>query len=313
VLVAVSGGADSTALAILLASAKVGPLALAHVRHGFRPAAAGEELARASTLSRRLGVPLHRIELVPPAGFRAGAKVPEAWAREQRYARLVALARELGLPVIATGHHARDRRETQLLQLLRGGGLRALAGMSERRRLASGTWLWRPLLDVEPEELRALLREQSIDWVEDASNADLRLARNRVRHRLLPELARIGDPLLQRADELARLAQRALARTERACEALLPPAKDEASAAREAGPLRLPLATVRALPPILRRELLECAARRLLATPLRARAPELRSVGDWLATSTRGGRRSIGALGLRRSGRWLELGTNAEE
>ncbi len=163
VLVAVSGGADSTALAILLASAKVGPLALAHVRHGFRPEAAGEELARASTLSRRLGTPLHVIELVPPARWRAGQKIPEAWAREQRYARLAALARELGLPIVATGHHARDRRETQLLQLLRGGGLRALAGMSAARRLGDGTWLWRPLLDHEPEELRAALRELGVD------------------------------------------------------------------------------------------------------------------------------------------------------
>ncbi len=125
-----------------------------------------------------------------------------------------------------------------------------------------------------------------------------------MRHRLAPELTRRDDPLLRRADELARLAQRALARIEGACEALLP---SSASTELQRGPLRLSLASVRALPAILRRELLDCAARRVLSAPLRARASELRSVGEWLATSTRGGRRAIGALGLRRTGRWLEL------
>src|ERR1043165_6133387 len=105
VLAAVSGGAASCALALLLSEAKVRPLHLAHVQHGFRPAAADQECALLQKLSRRLDVPLHVLRIEPPPRFVPGAKVPEAAARDARYRRLLALARELALPVVAVAHH----------------------------------------------------------------------------------------------------------------------------------------------------------------------------------------------------------------
>jgi tRNA(Ile)-lysidine synthase len=301
VLAAVSGGADSSALALLLARSSARPLVLAHVRHGFRPGAAAAELAQVKELARRLAAPLHVVELEPPREWRPGGRIPEAAARARRYAALAEVARRSGLPVVATAHHACDRRETQLLHLLRGGGLRALAGMAGVRRFA-GLWLWRPLLDLEPEELRESLRASGWSWIEDESNLDLRLARNRVRHVLVPELRRRGDPLLERADRLARLARRALDRIEALLSGRLAPAPADAPAR---GTI-LPLATARSLAPVLVRELLECAARRVLPdAALRARRRELLDVAEWLRAPDPRGRRSIGSLTVRRWRRWL--------
>jgi tRNA(Ile)-lysidine synthase len=301
-LLAISGGADSTALALLLAGAKPGPVELAHVRHGLRPDAAGHEAAHALDLSRRLGIPLHVVDLVPPPGFRPGAKIPEAWARAERYRELAALARRRGLATIVTGHHAEDRRETQLLHVLRGGGLRALAGMPAEREI-DGVRIWRPLLDREPGELRALLRERSIAWCEDASNRDLRLARNRLRHVLVPELRRRGDPLLLRADRLAGLAAALLARIGEACERRL----DEARPSARARCRLLPIERARKLGPTLLRELLGRAAARLGIPVPRARRGELLEVVRWLADARGRGERRLGELGLQRSRDWLAL------
>src|SRR5262245_28431479 len=113
VVVAVSAGADSTALALLLAEAKVGPLHLAHVQHGFRPDAAAHEVAAVRELARRIGAPLHLLPAAPPPAWRRGEKIPEAAAREARRRRLAALAREVGARVVAVAHHARDQVETQ--------------------------------------------------------------------------------------------------------------------------------------------------------------------------------------------------------
>ncbi len=302
VVVAVSGGADSTALSIVLADAGVGPLTLAHVRHGFRPDAAAHELAQLRELSLRVAAPLELLESAPPSGWRLGDKIPEAWARERRYGELVALARRIGAATVATAHHAGDRRETQLLHVLRGGGLRALAGMAKRRDVG-GVTLWRPLLDREPEELRALLRAHGVGWIEDASNADLRLARNRVRHRLLPELHRRDDPFLARADSIARLARRALDRIAVVIDRLFESAVEPPVRERR---LLLPFETARRAGAALVRELLEGAARRVVPTAfLRARRRELEELARWLLLPRSRGRRSLGSLDVERSRGWI--------
>jgi tRNA(Ile)-lysidine synthetase-like protein len=133
------------------------------------------------------GVALH-VETLDPATRRAGQSM-EMWAREQRYAAFARASARFTSPTpgggaILTAHHRDDAVETFYLRLWRGTGLAGLAGIPFRR--ADG--VTRPLLPVDRAALRAWLRALGTPWREDASNADARIARNWVRHKLLPPL-----------------------------------------------------------------------------------------------------------------------------
>jgi tRNA(Ile)-lysidine synthase len=198
-LVAVSGGPDSTAL--LAALAELAPerglrLAAAHVDHGLRGPESAADRERAARLAHALGVPFcwRQAAVAPGPGV-------EARARRARYAALEALARETGAARIVTGHTRDDQVETVLLRLLRGAGRSGLAGMRACRGL-----LWRPLLAVTRADVRRFLAERGLDFAVDRSNADLRHVRNRVRRLLVPWLEAEFNPRL--GPELAALAAR---------------------------------------------------------------------------------------------------------
>ncbi len=183
-LVALSGGLDSSVLLDLAGRyarrANLDISAL-HVDHGLAPDSA-QWVAHSEALAARLGVPctVHRVDGRPPAG----ASV-EAWAREQRYAALAALARHDTL--VITAHHRDDQCETVLQRVLEGAGPHGLVGMRDLRRLGAGH-LGRPLLEVERAALRGHAKVAGLSWVEDASNQDRRFRRNRLRHEMLPRL-----------------------------------------------------------------------------------------------------------------------------
>ncbi|WP_178116685.1 tRNA lysidine(34) synthetase TilS [Pseudomonas sp. L-22-4S-12] len=190
--VALSGGLDSTVLLHLLVRLReresLPALGAIHVHHGLQ-AAADAWPAHCRQLCAALGVPL-RVEYVQ---VEAGASLERA-AREARYA---AFARHLGAgELLLTGQHRDDQAETLLFRLLRGAGVRGLAGMPARRALGRGQLL-RPLLGVSRAELQAYAEQQGLRWVEDPSNADSRLARNFLRHEVLPPLARHWPQALQ--------------------------------------------------------------------------------------------------------------------
>ena len=160
-------------------------LACAHVHHGLRAEAeADAEFVR--RLAERMAVPfcLERVTVrrgPPWEGL-------EAEARHARYAALEARALALGAGRIATGHTADDQAETVLMRLLQGAGPRGLAGIAAMR----GPVI-RPLLDARRDEIVAYLGSRGLDWVEDATNQDRRFLRNRIRHEILPVLARALD------------------------------------------------------------------------------------------------------------------------
>jgi tRNA(Ile)-lysidine synthase len=133
----------------------------------------------------------------------------EAVARRERYAWLAQCAEESGVRLVATGHTADDQAETVLLRLLRGTGLQGLRGIAPRRPLAGSIDVIRPLLSVSRAEILDFLRAIGQSFREDQSNTDLRLARNRVRHELLPLLAERYNPGIRIL--LARLAEQAQA------------------------------------------------------------------------------------------------------
>jgi tRNA(Ile)-lysidine synthase len=180
VLVAVSGGADSTALLQLLVRlARSMPMTLhvAHLDHGLRGEESVADRRFVEEMAAGLGVPFTS-RVLEPAG-----RLSEDQARAHRHRFLGHVAQTVGAQRIATGHTRDDQAETLLLNLLRGAGTRGLAGIPAVR----GRYV-RPLLMASRQDVEGWLREQQILWREDASNEDRSFTRNRVRHELLPLL-----------------------------------------------------------------------------------------------------------------------------
>ena len=182
--VALSGGADSTALLIACATRWPGRVHAVHVHHGLQAAADGFA-AQCVALCERLHVPLvvQRINAAHAVG-----ESPEDAARQARYRALAeALQNNWGGQIkhMALAQHADDQAETLLLALSRGSGLPGLACMpavAERH----GVTYHRPWLDVPGLALRDALKAASEVWVEDPTNTDTRYTRNRIRAELLP-------------------------------------------------------------------------------------------------------------------------------
>jgi tRNA(Ile)-lysidine synthase len=139
---------------------------------------------------------------------------PEAAAREARYAALAARL-EPG-EVLLTAHHADDQLETILLQWLRGGGLRSIAGMAPLGRFGAAAWHARPLLEFTREELAAWAGTQGLRWQEDPSNLDRRFDRNYLRLEVLPALRQRWPAVAATAGRVAHYARDAL-EAEAAC------------------------------------------------------------------------------------------------
>jgi len=202
ILVAVSGGADSVALLrglhALLPQRNL-QLCVGHFDHRLR-ADSADDACWVQELSRKLGLDC----LLGQAEQTAGS---EESARAQRYAFLLAAARQMGCSSVAVAHTADDQAETVLHHLLRGTGLRGLSGMPEQRELASDMALIRPCLQVRRSLLRQALEEWKQEFREDSTNASPQYTRNRIRHSLLPILRDEVNPQVDGA--LLRLAWQA--------------------------------------------------------------------------------------------------------
>lgn len=197
---AVSGGSDSVALAVLVAELRpaLRPLLLT-VDHGLR-AGAADDCEFVERLGRGLGLAVVRLTIAQrPRGSL------QAWAREARYTALSEAARRHGLVAVATGHTLDDQAETLLMRLARGSGLRGLSAMRDRT-MHHGLVVLRPLLGSRRADLRAALVARGHGWRDDPSNDDLRFDRAALR-RQMPELAAIGltpERLAAVAGHLAR-------------------------------------------------------------------------------------------------------------
>ncbi|MGD9889103.1 MAG: tRNA lysidine(34) synthetase TilS [Halothiobacillaceae bacterium] len=204
--VAFSGGLDSTVLLhSLVALQQVGQLGDVqgvHVHHGLQDDA-DAWAEHALQVGGRLGVPMRVVRV--NVNFTAGQGV-EAAARTARYAALAA-DMQAG-DVLLTAHHQDDQAETFVLQLMRGAGVRGLAAMPMLQPLSvqnCEAWHLRPLLGVSRSQLEQLAVKMGLDWVVDPSNADTHLARNFVRHELMPSMQRHWP---QATQTLARCAGR---------------------------------------------------------------------------------------------------------
>ena len=249
--VALSGGLDSSLLLAMTASLRgarrLPGLRALHVDHGLH--VDSERWSRhCVALAESLEVPIEilRVDARPSVG-----ESPEAAAREARYAAL--RSRLDDGEMLLTAHHADDQLEGVLLQWLRGGGLRAVAGMAPVRRFGSG-WHARPLLGFTRSELAAEAAATRLAWVDDPSNDDLRLDRNYLRHSVLPALRTRWPAAARTVGRVAAQAAEALAMEEEIARADLGFAAEGAALAHE----RLEL-----LPAARRRWVLRCWLRSL--------------------------------------------------
>jgi len=206
---AVSGGADSVALAV--AFSEFAPpgvhIEILHVNHGLRGRASGNDARFVRAMAKKLGYPF-RLKKIQPLAKKPG----EGQLRNARYAAFVEMAREGKLRYILTAHTADDQAETVVHNIARGAGLAGLAGIPRRRFISKRPPIevLRPMLRIARDEILAFLRSRRIGWREDVTNASLDYTRNRLRHVVLPALERHVNPAAsQRIASLAVLADEA--------------------------------------------------------------------------------------------------------
>jgi len=206
VLVALSGGVDSTALLSALAdlreAGEIREVTAVHVDHALRPGSHLDADACAS-VCESLGVAFRRVRVEVRQGN------VQAEARRARYAALRREAGRVGATRIATGHTLDDQAETVVLRLLRGSGARGLSGIPPRRGAVV-----RPLIDRSRAEVVEHVRARGLPHLEDPSNATPRFLRNRVRAEVLPVLRALAPQAaraMARAADLLRDDERALA------------------------------------------------------------------------------------------------------
>ncbi len=215
VLLACSGGADSTFLAHayrhIAQSCDLPPAIIAVIDHAQHPDS--ESLTSTIAASYRE----HGFEVLTTL-INCDSNLNENDMRNHRYQALQQMAKSVGAAQIFVAHHGDDQAETILQRIMRGTGINGLAGMPKRRVLNDGVELCRPLLGLRRDEIREYLEANDIEWYEDLTNLDVSYAtRNKIRHHVLPQLAEVstGDPvkaLVKLAAEAAdwQVAQREL-------------------------------------------------------------------------------------------------------
>jgi tRNA(Ile)-lysidine synthase len=206
VLAGLSGGSDSVALVFLLQElaedGRFSIVSLAHLNHRLRcTATRDEQFCR--NLADRVGLPIS-VESVDVASYAQTQRLSvEDAARRVRYDFLHRVAAASSADRIAVGHTQDDQAETFLLKVIRGAGLAGLGGIYPRRGE-----IVRPLLDVGRADLRRYLEARGQEWMEDETNANLDNPRNRIRHKVLPELDAAGGarsiPAIARTASIVR-------------------------------------------------------------------------------------------------------------
>ncbi|MEO0629160.1 MAG: tRNA lysidine(34) synthetase TilS [Planctomycetota bacterium] len=202
-LIAVSGGADSAAVAIALATLDAARVVIGTVLHDQRPAElVHDDRVAVEGLARVLGVPC----CVAHAGTAVGNA--EHKARASRYRALERMARGHGCSFVATGHHAWDQAETLLMAIVRGGSPRSLLGVRRSRPMDGlGATVVRPALELEPSGASDVCNAFGYTPRRDATNLDWSRSRARLRRLVVPELAAttkdLGSMLRRTTERLA--------------------------------------------------------------------------------------------------------------
>ncbi|HIJ52092.1 MAG TPA: tRNA lysidine(34) synthetase TilS [Planctomycetes bacterium] len=209
-LLAVSGGADSTALLYAVSALKTAnvlnaDIVCAHIHHQLRGADADLDEDFVISRARELNIPITTKRLDVRGFARKNKLSIETAARKLRIETLLDIAKANDCKHIATAHHKNDNAETILQRLVRGTGFRGLGGIWPVRVFTDDIRFVRPLLCVSRDEIIEYLRKRNLKWRRDHTNADCTYRRNFIRHRLLPALQKdcngsVVDSLAELAD-----------------------------------------------------------------------------------------------------------------
>ena len=205
-LIALSGGADSVALAVMLAEAREEyglTLFAAHIDHAIRPESA-EDAEFCRSLCEKLSIPFHTERIDVPAQAKRDHCGLETTARYYRLWKLELFFHRIHADYIVTAHHMDDQAETVLMHLARGSSLHGICGM---RRLDEGSEFYRPLLGYRKSELVEYLRARGYPWREDATNAIADNPRNAMRLNVIPEIEKWYPGFVGAVYRLSRTAQ----------------------------------------------------------------------------------------------------------
>lgn len=207
-IIAVSGGADSTALSLALSeiaqrqTEQKGQIHIAHVNHGLREEASDIDAEFVSNLADKLGVPFH----LKVARCSEATGIEES-CRKSRYDFFRELAGQIGARYVLTAHTCNDQVETLLFRQFRGTSVSGLSGIPKYRYLENGVTLARPLLDFSRREVIEFLQSHGHGFRNDESNSDNQFNRNWLRNELLPMIRnRFGDRVDTALAQLAKSA-----------------------------------------------------------------------------------------------------------
>ena len=196
VILAVSGGVDSMVMASLFVTSSYKKLAIAHVNFKLRGADSDADEALVRRWAEAFEIPFYVQRFDTQSYAKERGLSVEMAARALRYTWFEQLRQELEADYIAVAHHANDHAETILLNLTRGTGIRGLCGIPDRRGA-----IIRPMLHFGRAQIEAYARKRQIPYREDVTNALCDFARNRIRHTVLPELAKINPRVVEQLGE----------------------------------------------------------------------------------------------------------------
>lgn len=250
-------------------------LRVAHIHHGLRGRSADRDAALVAAAAERYGLPVSVTRL--RAQTRPRGTSVQVWAREARYAALEAVRKRVRAAWVLTAHTQNDQAETVLLNVLRGTGVRGLAGIPKVRDR-----ILRPLLDVSRARIAAYADRHQVAFRDDPSNRSVAYRRNRIRHRLLPLLAQEYNPRI--VETLAGLATHAREDDDALASEALARAQDAICA--RAGAVGVRRAVLRVVPKGVARRLLLLAFGRLA---LPSRGLTRRHLGALLFAAEHGG------------------------
>ena len=205
VLVAFSGGADSTALLNMLAeygNITGARIYAAHVNHMIRGEEADRDEAFCRETAKNLGVEIFILRYDVPAYASQSGKSVETAARDVRYGFFSKLMKEHGIPLLATAHNANDNLETMIFNMARGCGLRGVCGIPDTRRCEGGTVV-RPILGMSRREILEYCKKYSLEYVTDSTNVDTDYTRNMIRAEIIPALEGINGNAIENASRLS--------------------------------------------------------------------------------------------------------------